>query len=352
MKKSNKETLKRAMKKPMNNTRLKDGPSAEDKALERFSEMMIECIEEVSKDWNKPWLTDGLGWPRNLAGREYGIMNAFMLSLHCEKEGYRIPCFCTFDTVRRLNDGADVQQRASVLKGESAFPVYLTVFTHIHKETGEKIASDRWIELSDEERANYHNFPRTKVFSVFNIAQTNLREARPQLWEKIEREYSKTEPEPLDGMLSFAPMDSIIENGKWVCPITSKRQDDAFYSIMRDEIVVPEKSQFKDGESYYGTLWHEMIHSTGAKTRLDRFADNGHGFGSDDYAREELVAEMGSAIIAQKYGMCKHLKEDSAAYLKYWLEKLKQEPRYIKTVLDDMNKAASMVMDAVDARTV
>lgn len=335
------------MKKQKNN--IKDGPSAEDKALERFSEMMIERIEEVSKDWNKPWLTDGLGWPRNLAGREYGIRNAFMLSLHCEREGYRIPCFCTFDTVRRLNDGDDGQPRVSVLKGETAFPVFLAVFIHIHKETGEKITQERWDGLSDGDRENYHTFPRTKVFSVFNIAQTNLQETRPQLWEKIEMEYSKIEPKPLDEMLSFAPMDEMIEQKKWLCPITTKRQDDAYYSIMRDEIVVPEKSQFKDGESFYCTLWHEMVHSTGAKNRLNRLEGGKYGFGTEEYAREELVAELGSAMLAMRYGLCKHLNEDSSAYLKYWLEKLKEDPKYIKTVLDDMNKAASMVMDAVDA---
>ena len=69
-----------------------EGPNSEDKALDLFAEMMIEKLENISKDWKKPWFTEGsLQWPRNLSGREYNGMNALMLMLHCEKEGYTIP---------------------------------------------------------------------------------------------------------------------------------------------------------------------------------------------------------------------------------------------------------------------
>lgn len=108
-----------------------DGPNSEDKALDLFAEMMIEKIEGIQKDWKKPWFTEGaLQWPRNLHGREYNGMNAFMLLLHCEKEGYKIPRFCTFDCVQKLNkSGKDGEElpRVSVLRGEKSFPVMLTI---------------------------------------------------------------------------------------------------------------------------------------------------------------------------------------------------------------------------------
>ena len=110
-----------------------DGPNSEEKALDLFAEMMIEKIESINEDWRKPWFTEGaLQWPRNLSGREYNGMNAFMLMLHCEKEGYKIPRFCTFDCVQRMNKpGKDGQElpRVSVLRGEKSFPVMLTTFT-------------------------------------------------------------------------------------------------------------------------------------------------------------------------------------------------------------------------------
>ena len=97
-----------------------DGPNSEDKALDLFAEMMIEKIESIRKDWRKPWFTEGaLPWPRNLHGREYNGMNALMLLLHCEKQGYTIPRFCTFDCVRRLNTpGKDGQELVDAVTAE------------------------------------------------------------------------------------------------------------------------------------------------------------------------------------------------------------------------------------------
>ena len=137
-----------------------DGPNSEEKALDLFAEMMIEKIESINEDWRKPWFTEGaLQWPRNLSGREYNGMNAFMLMLHCEKEGYKIPRFCTFDCVQRMNKpGKDGQElpRVSVLRGEKSFPVMLTTFTCIHKETKEKIKYDDYKNLSEDEKKEYN----------------------------------------------------------------------------------------------------------------------------------------------------------------------------------------------------
>lgn len=139
----------------------------------------------------------------------------------------------------------------------------------------------------------------------------------------------------------------MIEHGLWFCPIHPRHQDKAYYSISRDEIVVPEKAQFVSGEAFYGTLLHEMTHSTGASSRFDRFKP-GAVFGSPDYAREELVAELGSALIASRYGIVKQLKEDSASYLKSWLTELKESPEFIKTTLNDVKRASSMISHRID----
>ena len=315
-----------------------DGPNSEDKALDLFAEMMIEKIESIRKDWRKPWFTEGaLPWPRNLHGREYNGMNALMLLLHCEKQGYTIPRFCTFDCVRRLNTpGKDGQElpRVSILRGEKSFPVMLTTFTCIHKETKEKIRYEDYKKLSEKEQELYNVFPKMQVFRVFNVAQTNLREARPELWEKLEQEVTRPQ------------IDTMIRDDLWICPIRPKHQDQAYYSITKNEIVVPEKEQFKSGEAFYGTLFHEMTHSTGAKDVLDRFKPA--AFGVPEYAREELVAELGSALVAQRYGMAKHIKEDSCAYLKGWLDELKESPQFIKTTLLDVKRAASLITQKVD----
>ena len=340
-----------------------DGPSAEERALERFTELMIKKISSIKGDWKKPWFTENfMAWPKNLSGREYNGMNALMLMLLCEENSYKLPVFCTFQRVSGLNYSTDRQgnhkpltdangerlPQVSVLKGEKSFPVFITTFTVVDKETKEKIKMEDYRKLSPEEQKKYSVYPKLNVHNVFNVAQTNLREARPELYEKLCERNNLKRPASLDDeKMAFAPMDEMIEKKLWVCPISLEHQDSAYYSIAKDAIVLPEKSQFINGESFYGTLLHEMTHSTGAEGRLDRIKPA--AFGSKEYAREELVAELGSALVASQYGITKTIKEDSAQYLGSWLDVLKESPEFLKTTLFDVKKASSMIAQRIDA---
>ncbi len=164
------------------------------------------------------------------------------------------------------------------------------------------------------------------------------KEARPELYAKLEAENKPEKALVKKGdMYSFPVVDQMFKEQRWICPINIEHQDNAFYSISRNQITIPEKSQFKDGESWYGTAFHEMVHSTGAENQLNRLKPQS-GFGSDEYAREELVAELGSALVCQKYGMTKNLKEDSAAYLKSWLGSLEGVAKFHQDHLDGCEK--------------
>ena len=340
-----------------------DGRSAEDKALDKFAEMMIDRISSIQQDWKKPWFTEGaLSWPKNLSGREYNGMNALMLMMHCEKQGYKLPVFCTFDRVTGLNFSKDKQgarqqvkdgngaplPHVGVNKGEKSFPVFITTFSVVNKESKEKIKYDDYRQMPEDEREKYNVYPKLQVYNVFNVAQTNLQEARPELYKKLEDANTQSRPMQQDGNdFTFPAIDKMIKDNEWICPIKPTYGDNAYYSISRDEIVVPEKRQFKDGESFYSNLAHEMAHSTGAEKHLDRLTPT--SFGSKEYAREELVAELSAALVSQRYGMSKNLKEDSAAYIKNWLESLREEPQFIKTVLTDVKKASHMINQHIDA---
>lgn len=340
-----------------------DGRTAEDRALDKFAEMMIDKISSIKEDWKKPWFTEGMmAWPRNLSGREYNGLNAFMLMLHCEKNGYKVPVFCTFNRIAGLNFKTDKDGKqiplvdkngeklppVSILKGEKSFPVFLTSFTVVDKETKLRIKYEDYRKLPEDEQSRYNVYPKLNVYNVFNVSQTNLQEARPEMYEKILEDNMLKRPASIDEeKASFSALDTMIEHGLWFCPIHPRHQDKAYYSISRDEIVVPEKAQFVSGEAFYGTLLHEMTHSTGASSRFDRFKP-GAVFGSPDYAREELVAELGSALIASRYGIVKQLKEDSASYLKSWLTELKESPEFIKTTLNDVKRASSMISQRID----
>ena len=289
-------------------------------------------------------------------------MNALMLMMHCEKQGYKLPVFCTFDRVTGLNFSKDKQgakqqvkngqgeplPHVGVNKGEKSFPVFITTFSVVNPETKEKIKYDDYKQLPEEERGKYNVYPKLQVYNVFNVAQTNLQEARPELYKKLEEANGQSRPIQQDGKeFSFPAIDRMIKDNEWICPIKPTYGDDAYYSISKAEIVIPEKRQFKDGESFYSNLAHEMAHSTGAENQLDRLKPT--SFGSKEYAREELVAELSAALVSQRYGMSKNLKEDSAAYLKSWLDSLKEEPQFIKTVLTDVKKATHMINQRIDA---
>ncbi len=340
-----------------------DGKSAEDRALDKFAELMIEKISTLQGDWKKPWFSpQAAQLPRNLSGRQYNGMNSIILMLQQEKNGWGTSRYATFDRIMGLNYTQDKEGKrqpltdesgeklpmVSVKKGEKSTPVMLTTFTVVHSETKEKIKYDDYRQMSEEERAKYNVYPKLQVFNVFNLDQTNLREARPEMYEKYASE-SKGLVEGSDKeMESFPAIDAMIEKDLWVCPIKPVNGDSAYYSPSRDVIVIPEKKQFVDGESFYSNLLHEMSHSTGSQSRLDRLKP-GQSFGSKEYAREELVAELTAALVSSQYGMTKHVKSDSAAYLKSWLDNLHEDPSFIKSTLLDVKRSASFIGQRVDA---
>ena len=336
-----------------------NGPSAEDRALDVFADLMIKKIESVSSNWQKPWFTkNALQWPKNLSGREYNGMNALILMFQQENKGWNSNRFATFERISSLNFDDNRKPLVdkegnklpfvTVTKGEKSTPVMFTSFTVVHKETHDKIKYDDYKNLPDDEKLNYSVYPKLQVYNVFNIDQTNIKEARPELYAKFNQEYEEVQHNNEKETMEIPAVDTMIKNDLYVCPIKPTQQDRAYYDSNKDTIVVPLKEQFKNGEAFYGTLFHEMSHASGAQNRLNRFASGDH-FGSPSYAREELVAELTAALLSTRYGMEKNLKDDSARYLKSWLSNLKQDPSYIKTTLFDVKRSANYISTRVES---
>ena len=140
----------------------------------------------------------------------------------------------------------------------------------------------------------------------------------------------------------------MIDDNLFLCPIRQVKGDDAYYSISKDEIVVPTREQFVDGEAFATNALHECAHATGSESRLGRIK-GGQPFGSPEYAKEELTAELSAAVVASQYGLTKHVKNDSAAYLKSWLGSLHESPDFLKTVLTDVKRCSSMLTQRIEA---
>lgn len=341
-----------------------DGQSAADKAIERFTELMVEKIQTIQGNWEKPWFTPGVTQPpQNLSGRRYNGGNSLMLMMQAEKMGYDIPVWGTFDRITGLNyvrdkDGNVLQARdknghklpqVSVNKGEKSFPVFLTTFTVINLETKQKIPYDDYRNLSREEQAKYKVFPKLQVFNVFNVAaQTNIQLARPEFYEKLKAQSTGQIQRGQGPLTSHPVIDRMIDDNLFLCPISQVKGDKAYYSPAEDRIVVPTREQFIDGEAFATNTLHECAHATGAESRLDRKLMD-HPFGSDGYAKEELTAELSAAVIASQYGLSKHIKNDSAKYLKSWLGSLRQGPEFLKTVMGEVRRSTGMIGQRLEA---
>jgi len=166
-----------------------------------------------------------------------------------------------------------------------------------------------------------------RYYRVFNIAQTDG------------VDYTAPEPrevEPIDAA------ESIIErylgdDG----PALTRGGDEAGYSPGIDTVIVPVAEQFDSDDAYYSTIFHELTHSTGHAKRLDREIAN--TFGTPGYAREELVAELGSAYLSRVAGLDPSGVEQSAAYLNGWIAALNADPRLIVSAAGQSQRAADLI---------
>ena len=146
---------------------------------------MIEKIQQVEDNWQKPWITIAANtrnfFPQNLTGRRYAGGNAFLLLFLCEKFQYQTPVFMTFNQAKEAG--------ISVLKGSKSFPVYYFLFYVYHKETRKKITFEEYKALSREQQQEYNVIPTYKYYSVFNLDQTNFSDVRPEEWEALREKF-------------------------------------------------------------------------------------------------------------------------------------------------------------------
>ena len=254
-----------------------------------------------------------------------------MLLFHLIFNPYRTPVFLTYKQAEELG--------LRVFKG--AFPVYHFSYLYFHRETREKISEKEYKKLSRNEQDQYLVYPIAKYYNVFNLDQTDYAEKYPQQWEELLDHYSEKLELNEGEMFTHPFLDDIFDNQKWVCPIALCLSDRAFYRVPEDKIYIPLKQQFKNGEEFYTTTLHEMAHSTGSEDRLKRKLGVSN---TVEYAKEELIAELTSALMGYFMGIETTIREDHAAYLKYWIGQLDAEPDFLFDVLSDTVKAVNYMI--------
>lgn len=270
---------------------------------EMVTERIIEELEQGYIPWEKPWSGRRSGAYNFVTKRSYSLMNQMML----KHRG-------AYGTFKQWTE-----KGGKIRKGEKSEIVVFWKFQIVEEENedGEK-----------EEK----KIPMLRYYNVFHISQVDgvelkeeeLPEVEPiESAEKIKRDYVEREHIKI---LEYAT-------------------DEAFYSPSGDFIQVPERGQYEDVNEFYSTLYHEMVHSTGHKNRLNRLEKDAH-FGNEVYSREELVAELGSASIMNMLGLeTKKTFRNSAAYIQSWIKVFKNDPRFIVSAAGKAEKAVKFILN-------
>lgn len=328
-----------------------------DEILKKFADMMVRIIKKANaNNWKKGWMgVNGSiqGLPQNISGRTYSGGNSFFLMFNTAEKGYKTPVYMTFKQAK--------EQNLHVKSGEKSVPIFKWGLS-IKDENGKRVSEEDYNAMSQEERATMDVRPFPKMFHVFNIDQTNLEEVNKKRSDAIVARFQTPEQEVKDteGMYVNEALDRMFEQKAWHANIQyDKPADQAFYRPSTDTIVLPMKEQFKlgktpeevyhDGMEYYSTALHEMAHSTGHESRLDRkFGAQG----TDNYAHEELIAEMTSALVGSTMGFDRKILENNANYLSGWLSRLRDKPETITTIMTDVGKASDMIIEKVDEQRI
>jgi len=283
---------------------------------------ILNTMETVGSDWTKSWST--IAMHRNgCTGRQYNGINAMWLSLVAMVGEYTTPLWLTWGQVKRLG--------GHVRKGQKSTPVmWVRPNTYVVKDRdGQPVLDD------DGEPKTRRGWIRG-LHNVWNVEQTTVKESA----------YSKYLPKMRENR-SDADIDAWIDlvvAGGGCCPYKAVLSNAAYYVPALDDITVPALGQFDSTGEYYSTMFHEMGHSTGHKSRLHRGLSTVKG--SASYAQEELVAELTSAILCSEWGIEGTVRH--AQYLNHWLQHAKKDSTVLTVAAAQAKKAVEFMSKAAE----
>lgn len=283
----------------------------------QVAEGLISLMEQGVAPWSKPWIVRGANDPwlphNGSSGRKYNGFNSLYLSVLMNLKSWDDPRFYTW---KNVSDVGGVVREGEEKK--------YTLVVYNKRVVDKK---------SDPEAPKV--FYLMKYYRVYNACQVNGLD-----------EFVAVEPD--DGFVhddEFPVAERVVEDYVGESGVRLAHHGDrAFYAPQADIIQMPERSQFVTLAAYYQTLFHEMIHSTGHASRQDRLGEKS-GFGSDEYAKEELVAEFGAAFLSANCSVPLR-EEESAAYLKSWAAKCKDDPGMLVTAVNAAQRAADFVLES------
>lgn len=261
-------------------------------------------LEQGVIPWHKPWIVSGKACAISRStGKPYSLLNQLILGKPGE--------YATFAQIKQ--EGGRVKRGA-----KAQFVVFW-----------------KWIEQEDKDNTGeVKKIPFLRYFNVFHLDDC----------EGLQPKHETAAAQPLepDAAATAIITDYLTRSG---VKLEHQPGDRAFYRPSTDTVVLPEMEQFSELAEYYSTAFHELTHSTGHASRLNRLTATAH-FGNEEYSKEELVAEIGAAALVNHVGLeTSSSFRNSAAYVQSWLKALQNDKRLIVSAAGQAEKACSLILN-------
>ncbi len=283
------------------------------KAYDIITDRIIAELEKGTVPWKRKWKTPA--FPKNLVSkREYRGMNTMILSI----ANFSSPYFATIKQVNQLG--------GRVRKGAKGFPIIFWKYQEVKKSSDNVSVSQE--DTIDEIR----NIPILRYYTVFNVEQC----------EGLDKAI------PIEVAVSFDPVDECekVVAGYVDKPEIKHANSVACYKPLMDSLLMPKPESFETSENYYGTLFHELVHSTGHESRLGRDEIKTLSvYGNHKYSKEELIAEIGASFLCNRTGIdITPIFDNQVAYIGSWLKALKNDKRMIIYASAKAQKAVDYIL--------
>jgi antirestriction protein ArdC len=278
---------------------------------ERVAEQIIAALDAGTAPWRKPWLSTGYAALSLSTKKEYKGINQMLLTMTAGMAGYDSPWWGTYKQI--------TENGGQIRKGEKGS--YVVYFNMIRKEDAE---------------GNEKTIPLLKGFTVFNAQQADWEEGKEPVFETQVARSEVDANEAAEAIIAGY----LATNG----PTLEIGGDKACYIPASDIVRMPQADKFLNSAGYYSTMFHELGHSTGAANRLNRpTVVECAPFGSENYGREELVAEFTAAFLCSATGILPGVVENSAAYIANWKQAIKDDPKCVVWAAGRAQKAADLI---------
>ncbi len=280
----------------------------QDKIYQMVTDRILEALDKGTVPWHKPWHSEG-GFDKNLVSKKpYRGINILILAT----AGYSSPYWATIKQIQ--------QKGGKVIKGEKSTPIVFWKFFKVEEQKKEGGTREKTI-------------PYLRYYHVFNIEQT---EGLKVPEDKKEKKNQHQAIESAEAVLKGMPKPPQMRFGG----------GRACYSPPMDQVTMPKANDFDTPEAYYSVFFHELVHSTGHESRCKREELMDHTlFADHQYSREELVAEIGAAMLCANTGIETKTFDNSVAYIQTWRKKLSEDKKLIVTAAGRAQKGSDFILN-------